>query len=102
MKRILTIILLLAASGWHLAFSQDGANAKSKVLELTNATYLRQLSDKLREEAERQKAEARAVALQKNWLINEKPAHGMVLELQRLSPSGQPVYYKTFNLEAAI
>ncbi|MFP4093444.1 MAG: S8 family serine peptidase [Cyclobacteriaceae bacterium] len=102
MKRILTTILLLAASGWHLAFSQDGANAKSKVLELTNATYLRQLSDKLREEAERQKAEARAVALQKNWLINEKPAHGMVLELQRLSPSGQPVYYKTFNLEAAI
>jgi hypothetical protein len=100
MKKLLIFLLILNGGFLQTVMAQE--TSRNRVLQATNSRYLNQLSQSLRAKAEEQKAAAREQALQENWLINERPAHGLVLELQRLSPGGRPIYYKTFNLEAAI
>ena len=93
------LFMLLAAEGSAQGISTD--KGKAQVITATNQPYLRQLSGKLRAEAVAARLEAETIALQKNWLISETPRHGVVMKLQRVS-NGQPIYYKTFNVEAAV
>jgi len=72
----------------------------SELRKATNSTYLLQLSEQLRAKSVAARLEAEDIALQKNWLISDVPAHGIVMKLQRMT-NGQPIYYKTYNVEAA-
>lgn len=93
---LLFILLAVEVSAQQMSV-QEG---KEQVIKATNSTYLRQLSQQLRTKAQVARTEAESIALQKNWLITETPGHGIVMKLQRLT-NGQPIYYKTFNIEAA-
>jgi len=89
-----------------LLFAGTLANAQSeglqKVKEATNRTYLLQMAEQMKTRAETARSSARDIAFQKNWLVDENPAHGITMRLQRINQAGHPIYYKTFNVEAAV
>ncbi|MDX2306037.1 MAG: S8 family serine peptidase [Microscillaceae bacterium] len=74
---------------------------KNKILEATNVTMLRGMSNAYKQTALDQKNEAEKIARQNGWEIRKVLTDGSVIELIKIDENGQPLYYKTDNLEAA-
>jgi len=77
------------------------AGLESQVNVQRNTTLLNQLADRYAKEYQEEYQRAVEVARQKNWPIRREFPDGKVIELQGISTSGAPVYYKTMNLDAA-
>jgi PKD repeat protein len=98
---LLVVGVLFPLSGL-LAQNISTSKGKADVLDATNRQYLKQLAGNLKQKSVADRLRAEEIAFQQNWLIDDLPAHGIVMRLQRLNSNGQPIYYKTYNLEAAI
>ncbi len=97
MKRVLlTIFALLLASG---IYAQAG-KAKQKIRRETNVKALTELKLRLSERYQREKEFALQLAKEKGWpVVIERD--GRYMELQKVSPDGKPIYFTTFNVNAA-
>jgi len=62
---------------------------------------LEQLSKELKEQARIERKHAHELARRKGLPVRSESANGGVIELQRISPDGRPVYYITNNISAA-
>lgn len=95
-KTITFIAFICFAS---IGYSQEDA---SKILENTNVDQLNQLATQWAQEAQLQKQAAIQKANLMGWPISIDHDDGRFAELIRLDENGQPVYYITDNVVAAL
>ncbi len=83
--------------------SLQAQNFTSKTHPLAPQTTekLRQLGQKLQLQQENEKARAIQAAQQNGWIIKKNTSDGRLVELQKISAYGTPLYYTTYNLDAA-
>lgn len=65
--------------------------------KLKHSEQLKTLSHRYKQVSQRNKAEARRVALTKGWAISTELSNGGYEELEQLGPDGAPIYYTTYN-----
>ncbi|MFC5047068.1 GEVED domain-containing protein [Aquimarina hainanensis] len=74
---------------------------KAKIIQQSNLVKLNQLQSELASKAALQKKEAVAAAKRNGWQVKIANTDGSFSELQRLAKDGAPIYYTTFNVDAA-
>lgn len=77
------------------------ARAQDQIQRQTNIQALQQLSQKFRQRSEAKKAEAVRVAKEHGWPVRKEFPDGRVIEIQEIREDGKPIYYTTYNLNAA-
>ena len=77
------------------------AQARAQVLAHTHVARLQALQAAAATRAATRRAQAQAQALKAGWPLRLTLPDGRLAELQGLSPTGQPQYYQTTNLDAA-
>lgn len=96
----LTSIIVLLTVGTSIVYGQS-AKEKAEIRKHTNVQKLEETSSRLLEKSRGQKEKAIKMAEQKGWQISGKTTDGAYFELMRVAPDGTPVYYQTFNVDAA-
>jgi hypothetical protein len=96
LKRKVIGVTLLA-----MMFVVSSAAAQSDFALEKRKDQLEQLSKELKEQARIERKHAHELARRKGLPVRSKSASGGVIELQRMSPDGRPVYYITNNIDAA-
>ncbi|MUU79002.1 immunoglobulin-like domain-containing protein [Winogradskyella endarachnes] len=73
---------------------------KEQIISRYDLEVIQDLSHKFNEQAKAEKAEATQMALLNGWplIIRNENSY---LELQKISSEGKPIYYTTFNVDAA-
>ncbi|WP_298542226.1 S8 family serine peptidase [uncultured Aquimarina sp.] len=74
---------------------------KSQIMQNSNVSKLNQLQVQNAEKAATQKKAAIQAAKKNGWPIKTRLKDGTFSELQRLAFDGSPIYYTTFNVDAA-
>lgn len=97
MKRSLSIIFLFLLIINSVIFAQR----KQILKQQTRTAKLDQLQEAYKIEAQQEKNTAQSVARQKGWPVRETLPDGTLIELQRLTPTGRPLYFITHNKDAA-
>jgi len=90
-----TMVLLSAG-----AFAQNKAQ-QAEIMSKSNLSKLNQLQVQNAEKAAIQKKEAIQAAKQNGWPIRTTLEDGTFSELQKLAEDGSPIYFTTFNVDAA-
>jgi len=73
---------------------------KQMIVRKTNVRALTKLKVKLSEKFKKEKAYALKLAKENNWPVTIKE-NGKFMELQKISDEGIPIYYTTYNVNAA-
>lgn len=81
-------------------FGQTNAE-KQKIVSQYNLQTLGTLENKFSIEQQQEKQRAIELAKQNGWEIRTTLPDGTLIELQKVTADGQPVYYRTFNVDAA-
>ncbi|MCF8368918.1 MAG: S8 family serine peptidase [Bacteroidales bacterium] len=97
MKQFLQVLLLILIP--MSLFSQT-SEEKTMITKNYSEKKLNSLSEAFRSKAEFEKKKAIELASQKNWPIT-KEEDGRYYELMKVSEEGYPIYYTTFNVDAA-
>ncbi|MBD3290516.1 tandem-95 repeat protein, partial [candidate division KSB1 bacterium] len=97
MRRSTFFLLLLLFTIQSVIFAQR----KQLLKQHTQTTKLEQLSEEFSNQSQQARQNAIEVAREKGWMVRKTLEDGTIFELQRLSPTGLPIYYKTTNLDAA-
>ncbi|WP_299894094.1 S8 family serine peptidase [uncultured Aquimarina sp.] len=82
------------------AFAQTPAQ-KSKIMQSSNLSELNKLQVQNAEKAAIQKKEAIQAAKQNGWPVQTTLKNGSFAELQKIAEDGTPIYYVTYNVDAA-
>jgi len=82
------------------ALAQNSEGLKY-ILSGTNSKELLLLSERLRIQSETKHDEAKKVAMLKGWIVKKSFQDGKGIELKELDETGRPVYYTTWNVNAA-
>jgi len=90
---LVAILFILSMSGVVLA-QRDVALA-------TDKAALKKLSSELKKRAEAAQKQAKNAARRNGWPVRQELPDGTVIEIQRISPNGMPVFYITENADAA-
>jgi hypothetical protein len=77
------------------------AQRQQVLKQQTQKAKLEQLHQKFTKDASQETETALSIARQKGWPIKEILEDGTLIELQRLTPAGRPLYYRTHNIDAA-
>ena len=93
---LLTILLYLTVT---MVFSQTKAE-KDKIILGTNVQALKTIGEKATQRFTENKQKALKMANEKGWVIREDK-DGRLRELIGVTPEGKPLYYTTFNVDAA-
>ncbi|MGH1384473.1 S8 family serine peptidase [Kordia sp.] len=93
----------LLAFGMFFAQNSYGQTAaeKQKIVSQYDTQALETLENKFTTNQVREKQRAIQLALQNGWDVRKTLADGTLIELQKVTPDGRPVYYTTFNVAAA-
>jgi len=94
-KKVIGVTLLATM------FVVTSAAAQSDFVLEKRKDRLEQLSKELKEQARIERKHAHELARRKGLPVRSESASGGVIELQRMSPDGRPVYYITNNIDAA-
>jgi len=103
MNTIFTRLNLLALGCLFLASSAIGQTnqQRAKITSQYNNQVLTELEQNFSAKAKKEKAEALQMAQQKGWQVQMKLKDGRFAELQKVSATGEPIYYITYNVDAA-
>ncbi len=102
LNRLWLVFVIMSLFGITGATSAEAdREAKQHVLSETNSEVLQRMAQELRHETGQNRKRAVAVARAKGWTIREELPNGKTIEIQRLGPDGEPLYYVTHNLNAA-
>jgi trimeric autotransporter adhesin len=102
MKRISTnwkITIPIFLMSVSISFAQNSSE-KQRISSRYDQTKLSQLETEFANRAIAQKQEALQMAAQKGWATRLTLQDGRLIEIQRVE-NGQPIYYTTFNVDAA-
>ncbi len=83
-----------------LGFSSPGSS-QSPVAQATSRADLQELAQRLQTLHQRDQKSARDWAAQAGVPLRRELPNGKILELQRLGPNGSPLFYLTYNTDAA-
>lgn len=97
MRKFLLLSLLVSLT--TIVMGQTKAQ-KQKIIEATNVNVLQEIAEKADNAFKANKAKALIMAKEKGWVIQEEK-DGRFYELVGVSEDGQPLYYTTFNVDAA-
>ena len=97
MKRLLQLLFIVLLPVIGLSQTSE---EKQVIIEDYNKGYLEELSRSLQIKADNEKAEAKKLAKQNGWDIRYEK-NGKLFELMKVTKDGYPVYYTTFNVNAA-
>ena len=100
-KKYLSLGLL--AFGMFFAqtsFGQTDAE-KQKIVSQYDVQTLEALQSKFTAAQAQEKQNAIRLAQQNGWDIRKTLADGTLIEIQKVTPDGTPIYYTTFNVDAA-
>ncbi|EDP97048.1 S8 family serine peptidase [Kordia algicida OT-1] len=100
-KKYLSLGLL--AFGMFFAqtsFGQTDAE-KQKIVSQYDVQALEALQNKFTAAQAQEKQNAIRLARQNGWDIRKTLADGTLIEIQKVTPDGTPIYYTTFNVDAA-
>ena len=98
LDKIIVVILLFIA---QINFSQNTQDRQTIIKEY-DLTELNQIEQASSRSFYLQKNKARLLANKKSWKLKYTDPKGSKYELMSVSKEGKPIYYKTFNQEAAI
>ncbi|WP_375578928.1 hypothetical protein ABWH96_18205 [Marivirga tractuosa] len=103
MNTIFTKLNLLTISCLFLASSvmAQTVQQKAKITNQYNTQLLRELEQSFSTKAQKEKEEALQMAQQKGWEVKMKFEDGRYAELQKVTATGEPIYYITYNVDAA-
>ncbi|AXG69098.1 PII-type proteinase [Kordia sp. SMS9] len=93
-------LLALGMFFTQTSFGQTDAE-KQKIVSQYDLQALGTLENKLTTQQAQEKQRAIQLAQQNGWEIRTTLPDGTLVELQRVTADGQPVYYRTFNVDAA-
>jgi subtilisin-like proprotein convertase family protein len=93
---------ILLSLSLFISFQLSAQQDLSKVLANTNVALLDSLSQAWSTAQLAAKEAARTKALEKGWPLRRELPDGTTIELRNLDPNGNPVYYTTNNVNAAI
>ncbi|MFP2997824.1 fibronectin type III domain-containing protein [Spongiivirga sp. MCCC 1A20706] len=96
-KVFLSMVLVFSA---YSLSAQTKAQVQ-KIVGHNNQAALTQLKSEVSKRKAAQKAEAIRIAAQKGWKTSELLRDGTFVELQRIAKDGSPIYYATYNVDAA-
>ena len=74
---------------------------KQSIAKDYNVQKMMQLSEKYSVEFNKKKQEAISKAKEEGWIIRKELDNGQLIELQRLTKTGKPLYFITNNIDAA-
>ncbi|MBS7564302.1 S8 family peptidase [Mucilaginibacter sp. Bleaf8] len=80
-----------------LGLTANVSMAQTPLVSTAKKAELDQLSARLNNTYSAFLQKAQLLAPQHNWSIRKRTKNGTVLSLQRLTPAGFPIFYKTFN-----
>lgn len=103
MNTFFTKLTYLAIATCFIAGTAVGQTAqqRAKITNQYNKTVLNKLENEFSIRATEQKQQALEMASQKGWEVQMKFEDGRYAELQRVTATGEPIYYITFNVDAA-
>jgi subtilisin-like proprotein convertase family protein len=96
--KIIAVILLVVSP---IIFSQNSQDKRSIIKEY-DLTELSQIEQASSQKFYLEKNNARLLANKKRWKLKYTDSKGSKHELMSVSKEGKPIYYKTFNQDAAI
>ncbi|MFK7750301.1 MAG: S8 family serine peptidase [Kordia sp.] len=93
----------LLAFGMFFAQNSYGQTdaEKQKIVSQYDTQALETLKNKFTTNQALEQQKAIQIALQKGWDVRKTLADGTLIELQKVTADGRPVYYTTFNVDAA-
>jgi len=96
-KQIFIVLLFIA-------FAMFGQNSQERqsIIKNYDLSKLNNLKEKYSKEFYKQKNKALLLAAQKGWKLKFTDAKGSHHELMGVTKEGNPIYYKTLNVDAAI
>ncbi len=97
-----TVFLSMALLLSSLCIKAQTKAQVQKIVGENNKVALTQLKNEVTKRKAAQKAEAIRVAAQKGWKTSELLKDGNFVELQRIAQDGSPIYYMTYNVDAAV
>ena len=97
MSKLLLILVVVVAI---LSANQEVA-AQSDIALATRQAKLKDLSERLKKRDENNQRGARDYARRKGIAMRRELPNGRVLELQRIAPGIGPIFYVTYNVDAA-
>ncbi|MGM0581417.1 MAG: GEVED domain-containing protein [Bacteroidota bacterium] len=103
MNTIFTKLNLLAIGCLFLAGSAMAQTnqQRAKITNQYNTQVLTELEQNFSAKAKKDKEEALQMAEQKGWEVSMKLKDGRYAELQKVTKNGEPIYYITYNVDAA-
>lgn len=99
MKAIRILLITLLVFTFSGTKAQNPSQRQNLIIG-DNLSQLDQIKNQLRSNQNSKKTEALRLANQNGWEI-KKNRNGRLVELQKVSSSGTPLYYTTYNLNAA-
>jgi hypothetical protein len=108
-KFVVNALLLFAISSIAAAqqipqLSSDERNAEEALRTVkshTNTDYIRALSQQTKNREDSLMSLAKALAEEKGWITGKTLKDGTTIQLMGVTPTGEPLYYKTDNVDAA-
>ncbi|MGJ3233633.1 GEVED domain-containing protein [Marivirga sp.] len=103
MNTIFTKLNLLALACFLIgstAFAQT-TEQRAKITNQYNKQVLSELEQNFSAKAQKEKQEAIEMAQQKGWEVKMYLEDGRYAELQKVTATGEPIYYITYNVDAA-
>ena len=95
-----TIIAIVVLFGCQNLSAQTKAE-KEKIISKTNVENLQILKTQFAEKYTINKAKALKLAKENNWIIRKEFENGRIIELMGVTENGIPMYYTTYNIDAA-
>lgn len=99
-KRHIKAVLLALMVSTGSVFAQT-AKQKQKITSAYNSKKLNELNVKFSDQRKEKKEEALRIAALRGWDVRSYNPDGTFDELMEISPTGEPVYYTIYNVDAA-
>lgn len=96
-KIVILLLFFVAFSG----FSQTRSDVE-KITKNYDLNKLKSLSKELKTNFAKEKQKALVMARQKGWPVKIMNANGSFQELMKVTKDGYPIYYQTYNVDAAV
>lgn len=100
-NKVFLLLFTVVFLGIHSTSFAQNTTQKTIVQSNTNRNVLIEKAKEFRQKQQLSKQQAIALATQKKWIIKSDSSQENTLTLQGLSTTGHPIYYTTFNLDAA-
>lgn len=96
----LSLLVFIFFANHTPGFSQTEKSTEI-ILKNTQSNELQRISKEFSEKYHKEKQKAVEMANEKGWIIRKEFTDGRVMEIQRISENGKPIYYITHNANAA-